>query len=164
MGSSRKAGLADFWLPPFQLARARACSSACEAVFEAVHVVEVDAGQSRVASDHEIQAVVPKCLRRFGKLRSPGTLALPFALVLVQVGLEIASKERFIFFLWQTSHEFTSRVDQPQHSIELLLLRFNNFGYARGRVVQLGICALHQIADGVDHFVEKRLSWPSRRP
>ena len=45
----------------------------------------------------------------------------------------------------------------PEHPIKLLLFGFDNFCYAVGGFDQFGISALHQVADGVDHFEEEWL-------
>ena len=50
-----------------------------------------------------------------------------------------------------------SREADLEHAIKLLFFGFDDFGDAGGGVVQLGIGALHQVADGVDHLVQEWL-------
>ena len=44
-----------------------------------------------------------------------------------------------------------------EHAVELLFFRFNDFGDARSGILQLGIGALHEITNCVDHVIEKGL-------
>ena len=51
-----------------------------------------------------------------------------------------------------------------QHTVELLFFRFNDLGDASGGINQFGIRPLHQIANGEDHLIEKRLLLPQQTP
>ena len=55
-----------------------------------------------------------------------------------------------------------SHAKHLEHSIELLLFGPDNLGHAIGRVDQLGIGALHLIADGVDHLAHEWLFLPKQ--
>ena len=68
----------------------------------------------------------------------------------VEVESLLAGKVTFKFFI-------KAREANLEHAIELLLFGFDNFRDAWGRIDQLRISALHQVADGEDHLIQEWL-------
>ncbi len=63
------------------------------------------------------------------------------------------------FFAGEAALQFFIQAGEAdlEHAVELLFFCFDNFGDARCGILQFGIGALHEIADGVDHIEEEGL-------